>query len=57
MTRIQRSWAVAAVLAGALLACAIALLIVGAAPRIPVIALVFFASSLVVFVIHSARRP
>lgn len=57
MTRIQRGWAVAAALAGALLACVIGLLIVGAVPHAPVVVLIFLVSSLVVFAIHGARRP
>ena len=49
MTRIQRGWAVAAVLAGALFACTIALFLGGTMPLAPAAALALIA--------RQARRP
>ena len=57
MTRIQRGWAVAAVLAGALFACTIALVAAAAMPPAPAIALALFAFALFVMAARQARRP
>ena len=54
MTRIQRGWAVAAVLAGALFACTIALFLGGTMPLAPAAAL---ACALFVTAARQARRP
>ena len=51
MTRIQRGWAVAAVLAGALFACTIALFLGGTMP------LALIACALFVTAARQARRP
>ena len=48
MTRIQRGWAVAAVLAGALFACTIALFLGGTMPLAPAAALALIACALFV---------
>ena len=53
MTRIQRGWAVAAVLAGALFACTIALFLGGTMP----LALALIACALFVTAARQARRP
>ena len=56
MTRIQRGWAVAAVLAGALFACTIALFLGGTMPLAPA-ALALIACALFVTAARQARRP
>ena len=48
MTRIQRGWAVAAVLAGALFACTIALFLGGTMPLAPAAALALIAAEVVI---------
>ena len=55
MTRIQRGWAVAAVLAGALFACTNAL--GGTMPLAPAAALALIACALFVTAARQARRP
>lgn len=57
MTRIQRGWAVAAALAGALLACTIALIAAAATPPAPSIALALLACILFIIAARQARRP
>lgn len=57
MTRIQRSWTVAAVLAGALFACIVALAIGGSAPSAPTLTLALAALALFVFAARNALRP
>ena len=57
MTRIQRSWAVAAALAGTLFACTIALVAAAAMPPAPAIALTLLAFALFVMAARHARRP
>lgn len=57
MTRIQRSWAVAAALAGTLFACTIALVAAAAMPPVPAIALALLAFALFVMAARQARRP
>ena len=57
MPRIQRGWAVAAVLAGALFACTIALFLGGTMPLAPAAALALIACALFVTAARQARRP
>lgn len=57
MTHIQRGWAVAAVLAGALLACTIALIAAASMPPAPSIALALLACFLFIVAARKARRP
>lgn len=57
MTRIQRSWTVAAVLAGALFACIVALAIGGSTPSAPTLTLALAALALFVFAARNALRP
>ena len=57
MTRIQRGWAVAAALAGALFACTIALFLGGTMPLAPAAALALIACALFVTAARQARRP
>lgn len=57
MTRIQRGWAVAAALAGALLACTIALIAAAAMPPAPSIALALLSCILFIIAARQARRP
>ena len=57
MTRIQRGWAVAAVLAGALFACTLALDLCGTKPLAPVCAVSVTACAHLVPAARQARRP
>lgn len=57
MTHIQRSWALATVLAGALLGCVVALCASGPLPLVPATALALLALALLVIAARQARRP
>ena len=57
MTRIQRGWAIAAILAGGLLACIVALSYDGSVPLAPAIALALLVFALLIVAARQARRP